>query len=95
MNAFMQQDGRYGGIHTAAESKDNFFVPDCLTDIFNSFSSKRFHRPGAFAATDSKQKVLQHLFAHRGMGHFGVELNAGQAPVAMGGRRHRRVFCKG
>ena len=70
-----EKSGCHGGIYSAGKCKQYLAVPNLLSDLLYRILYERVHAPGAGAAADTADEVVQHLASFHGMQYFGVELD--------------------
>ena len=72
----IQQYSSYGRIHTTAQTKNHFIVPQLLLQFGNRRFNKGSSTPVLFATANIHHEILQHLRAIFAMKYFRMELYA-------------------
>src|SRR5690606_294998 len=80
-DSLVDQSGSDGGIHTAGQSQNNFFVADLFADIGNSLLHVVRHVPITHAAANVAHKAFEQGAALDSVSDFGVELNRVEAAI--------------
>ena len=70
-----EKSGRHGGIYSAGQRQQYLAVPNLLADLLYRILYEGVHAPGAGAAADAADEVVQHLASFHSMQYFGVELD--------------------
>ena len=83
---FLQQSGRHGAVHAAAERQQYPLVADFLAALGNGRVHIGGHGPLAAETADTVKEVFQNLRAVFGVHDLGVELHAVEtAPFTLDG----------
>ena len=90
-DGLVDQNRRHRRIDPAAQPQDHFFVADVFADLGDRFPGEGFHAPGALAAADVEEEVLEHGPALGGVGDFRVELHAEKLAPGVGRGREAGV----
>ena len=74
-NRLVEQHGSHGAVDTTRKAQDNLVVAQLLFQTRYGIVDEGIRRPVAFAATNAKGEVSQHLWAFLGVEHLGMELH--------------------
>ena len=100
---FLQQSGRHGAVHAAAERQQYPLVADFLAALGNGRVHIGGHGPLAGETADTVKEVFQNLRAVFGVHDLGVELHAvetapftldGGMAAALGGGGNTEIRCQ-
>ena len=91
-NGLLDEGGRHGRIHAAAEAEDDAPRTDRRTDLPHRLGDEVFHRPVLPCAADRDEKVTDHLDAALGVKHLGMKLDAVEVALQILNGRKRRIL---